>query len=106
MHSYKGVREFAVLCLESCMKQYPAYAMQVLPLPLAALAKLPIPEMDLVNASPQLPAEVMKKLRGAMREAAGSSSSSSPRETPKGDPTAGAAHHPLPCCLGCIVLSL
>ncbi|DBA73425.1 TPA: hypothetical protein ACH3X1_011462 [Trebouxia sp. C0004] len=73
LHSYKGVRDTAVLALESCMKQYPAYIMQLLPVPLAALAKLPIPQADLTNQVHDLAPEVLDSLRGAMREAASSS---------------------------------
>ncbi len=72
LHSYKGVRDTAVLALESCMKQYPAYIMQLLPVPLAALAKLPIPQADLTNQVHDLAPEVLDSLRGAMREAASS----------------------------------
>ena len=74
MHSYKGVRNTAVLALESCMKQFPAYILQLLPVPLAALAKLPIPEADLTNQVQGLVPGVLEGLRGAMREAASSSS--------------------------------
>ena len=91
MHSYKRVRDLAVLTLESCMKQYPAYAMQLLPLPLAALAKLPIPQLELHQTSQELSPEVLQQLRKAMREAAGSKGS--PPSTPKGSegatPSAG-----------------
>ncbi|KAL0045726.1 hypothetical protein WJX82_002854 [Trebouxia sp. C0006] len=73
LHSYKGVRDTAVLALESCMKQYPAYIMQLLPVPLAALAKLPIPQADLTNQVHDLAPEVVDSLRGAMRQAASSS---------------------------------
>lgn len=55
------------------MKQFPAYIMQLLPVPLAALAKLPIPEADLTNQTPDLPLAVLDSLSGAMREAASSS---------------------------------
>ena len=47
--------------------------MQLLPIPLAALAKLPIPEADLTTQVPDLAPEVLQSLRGAMREAASSS---------------------------------
>lgn len=80
MHSYKGVRDLAVLTLESCMKQYPAYAMQLLPLPLAALAKVPIPKLDLEKAGTELSPKVLEKLRGAMKDAAGLGT---PPATPK-----------------------
>jgi chemotaxis response regulator CheB len=73
LHSYKGVRDTAVLALESCTKQYPAYIMQLLPVPLAALAKLPIPQADLTNQVHDLAPEVLDSLRGAMRQAASSS---------------------------------
>lgn len=73
LHSYRGVRSSAVLSLESCMKQFPAYIMPLLPVPLAALAKLPIPEADLSTQTPDLPQTVLDSLRGAMREAASSS---------------------------------
>ena len=73
LHSYKGVRDTAVLALESCMKQYPAYIMQLLPVPLAALAKLPIPQADLTTQVHDLAPEELDSLRGAMREAASSS---------------------------------
>lgn len=73
LHSYRGVRSSAVLSLESCMKQFPAYIMPLLPVPLAALAKLPIPEADLDTQTPDLPLAVLDSLRGAMREAASSS---------------------------------
>ncbi len=55
------------------MKQYPAYIMQLLPVPLAALAKLPVPEADLTHQVHDLAPEVLDSLRGAMREAADSS---------------------------------
>lgn len=83
MHSYKGVRDLAVLTLEGCMKQYPAYAMQLLPLPLSALAKVPIPQLDLEHPGTELSPEVLKQLRGAMREAAGKGST--PAADPKSD---------------------
>ena len=73
LHSYKGVRSSAILALESCMKQFPAYIMQLLPIPLAALAKLPIPEADLTTQVPDLAPEVLDSLRRSMREAASSS---------------------------------
>lgn len=73
LHSYRGVRSSAILALESCMKQFPAYIMQLLPVPLAALAKLPIPQADLVTQNADLPSGVLDSLRGAMREAAASS---------------------------------
>lgn len=47
--------------------------MQLLPVPLAALAKLPIPEADLTSQTPDLPLAVLDSLGGAMREAASSS---------------------------------
>lgn len=55
------------------MKQFPAYIMPLLPVPLAALAKLPIPEADLTTQSSDLPLAVLDSLRDAMREAASSS---------------------------------
>ena len=73
LHSYRGVRSTAALSLESCMKQFPAYIMPLLPVPLAALAKLPIPEADLTTQASDLPLAVLDSLRGAMREAASSS---------------------------------
>ena len=73
LHSYRGVRTSAILALESCMKQFPAYIMQLLPVPLAALAKLPIPQADLDTQNADLPSAVLDSLRGAMREAAASS---------------------------------
>ena len=72
LHSYKGVRSAAVLALEGCMKQYPAYIMQILPVPLAALAKLPLPEADFEHQSHALCPELLSQLSGAMRDAAGS----------------------------------
>lgn len=73
LHSYRGVRSSAILALESCMKQFPAYIMQLLPVPLAALAKLPIPQADLATQNADLPSAVLDSLRSAMREAAASS---------------------------------
>lgn len=73
LHSYRGVRSSAVLSLEGCMKQFPAYIMQLLPVPLAALAKLPIPEADLTRQTPDLPLAVLDSLGSAMGEAASSS---------------------------------
>lgn len=115
MHSYKGVRDLAVLTLESCMKQYPAYAMQLLPVPLAAMAKLPLPQLDLQETNNELSAEVLKKLRGAMRDAAGSGT---PPSTPKGSgepsaagmanglaPLHATAYHPPPPLLSCMLSS-
>ena len=87
LHSYKGVRSSAILALESCMKQFPAYIMQLLPIPLAALAKLPIPEADLTTQVSDLPPEVLQRLRGAMREAASSSTISA---TPKAEEASAA----------------
>lgn len=117
MHSYKGVRDLAVLTLESCMKQYPAYAMQLLPLPLAAMAKLPLPQLDLQETNNELSAEVLKKLQGAMRDAAGTGNPpSTPPSTPKGSgepsaagmangPLRATAYHPPPPLLSCMLSS-
>ena len=73
LHSYKGVRDTAVLAVESCMKQYPAYIMQLLPVPLSALAKLPIPDPDLTHQVGDLDPGVLDSLLGAMRQAAAAS---------------------------------
>ena len=96
MHSYKGVRDLAVLTLESCMKQYPAYAMQLLPIPLAAMAKLPLPQLNLQEENSALSAEVLRKLRSAMRDAAGSGTGTPPG-TPKSRDPSAAGRQPENC---------
>lgn len=96
LHSYKGVRDIAVLALESCMKQYPAYIMQLLPIPLAALAKLPIPEADLSQQVHDLAPAVLASLTGAMRQAASNSTVSA---TSKADEESAAGEHHMQACV-------
>ena len=77
------------------MKQFPAYIMQLLPVPLAALAKLPIPEADLTSQTPDLPLAVLDSLSGAMRDAASSSSISADGK-PEDASAAGMSRYPPP----------
>ena len=73
VHSYKRAHDLAVLTLKSCIKQCTPYAMLLLLVPVTAMVKLPLPQLECMKQAMNCQQSVLNKLQGAMRNAASSS---------------------------------